>query len=452
MSNASCALEFGVILEDFCAIELPITVNKPRSIVFDEDSEQIFVLERGSQSILHLFDSDGDGIPDATEWVASAEGLNHGLAVFDGHIYASSSSKVIRWPLESKFPLSASPQDIVSNIHADGMGGAPQGHTTRTIVFEQSTGTMYVSVGSNRNVDEDSYRSRIRLFGDLRNPSASESLFPVDFEDMHVFADGLRNEVGMAFDKHGILWGVENSADNLIRDDLGGDIHEDNPSEELNRFDTKGETKHYGYPYCWTEFNLPQPPGKGRGTQWAWPSFHIDAGGPFTDEDCLEYEPPAMALQGHSAPLGITFYRYKEERPTNCVGGFPKAMDGFAFIAYHGSWNRDVPTGYKVVYIEMDAEGNPMSEQPVDLLKHKPPNAKWEDGFRPVDVAFDACGRLLMTSDGTRGVGSKIIRIDYLGENEAELSSAMSSGIRLHTGILDSSLFLCLLWMLLIMR
>jgi len=55
------------------------------------------------------------------------------------------------------------------------------------------------------------------------------SVVPKDFQTMEVFADGLRNEVGLAFDRHGALWGVENSADKLNRDDLGGDIHENNP-------------------------------------------------------------------------------------------------------------------------------------------------------------------------------------------------------------------------------
>eukprot|EP00531_Pseudo-nitzschia_arenysensis_P007422 CAMPEP_0116133830 /NCGR_PEP_ID=MMETSP0329-20121206/10320_1 /TAXON_ID=697910 /ORGANISM="Pseudo-nitzschia arenysensis, Strain B593" /LENGTH=443 /DNA_ID=CAMNT_0003628497 /DNA_START=65 /DNA_END=1396 /DNA_ORIENTATION=- len=436
-SSSSCALEFGVILEDFCAIELPITVSKARSVVVDEESERIFVLERGTQSIIHVLDSDGDGIPDTKEVVASASGLNHGLAIFDGHIYASSDSAVFRWPLADNFPLQTLPQEIVTNINEDGMGGAPLGHTTRTIVFEESTGSMYVSVGSNRNIDPDSYRSRIRRFGDLRDTAESSSLFPVDFQNMHVFADGLRNEVGMAFDAHGILWGVENSADNLKRADLGGDIHEDNPSEELNRFDPKDtEPKHYGYPYCWTEFSLASPPGKGRGTQWVWPSFHVDVGGSLTDEDCQQYEAPTMALQGHSAPLGITFYRWTdpEERSETCSGvtSFPKSMDGYAFIAYHGSWNRDVPTGYKVVYVEMDGDGNPMGDQPIDLLAHAPPNAKWEDGFRPVDVGFDVCGRLLVTSDGTKGVGAKLVRIDY-GGNAMEAPSVTSSGIQIQS-------------------
>ena len=52
-----------------------------------------------------------------------------------------------------------------------------------------------------------------------------------DFDDGEVFADGLRNEVGLAFDKSGVLWGVENGADNLYREDLGGRIHNENPAE-----------------------------------------------------------------------------------------------------------------------------------------------------------------------------------------------------------------------------
>jgi glucose/arabinose dehydrogenase len=72
------------------------------------------------------------------------------------------------------------------------------------------------------NVDSDSHRSRIcRL-------NISSGLFPFNFQDAESFADGLSNEVGLAFDKHGVLWGVENGAENkLKRSDPGGDIHDD---------------------------------------------------------------------------------------------------------------------------------------------------------------------------------------------------------------------------------
>lgn len=84
-------------------------------------------------------------------------------------------------------------------------------------------------------------------------------------------------------------------------------------------------------------------------------------------------------------------------------------------IAFHGSWNRREPTGYKLVYVPLDSDGNKLGE-PVDLLAHIPPNAKWDDGFRPVDVDFDECGRLLLSSDGTGGRGAKIVRIESIGE------------------------------------
>jgi glucose/arabinose dehydrogenase len=188
-------------------------------------------------------------------------------------------------------------------------------------------------------------------------------------------------------------------------------------AEELNRFREDDAGKHWGYPYCWSEFTLPVPVGLGRGSVWAWPSFLED--GTVTDDTCRsDYISPVVAMQAHAAPLGITFYQWKppDERPAECTGSdaFPKAMDGFAFIAFHGSWNRDIPVGYKVVYVAMDENGDAVGE-PVDLLSHEPPRASWEDGFRPVDVDFDKCGRLLVSSDGSRDLGyrgSKIVRVE----------------------------------------
>jgi glucose/arabinose dehydrogenase len=147
---------------------------------------------------------------------------------------------------------------------------------------------------------------------------------------------------------------------------------------------------------------------------WAWPSFLT--AGVITDEQCRnDYMSSVVSMQAHSAPLGITFYDWKqsEDIAPECDGtAFPEEMNGFAFIAFHGSWNRNPPTGYKVVYVPMDDNGDAIGE-PLDLLAHEGQNTNWEDGFRPVDVDFDGCGRLLVTSDGTNGNGKKIVRIDY---------------------------------------
>lgn len=221
-SVAACpfSLENAVLGAGFCAFEWEIEISRPRGVLAVGAADAL-VLERDTSSVLHVFDSDGDGIPDAKRSVATASGLNHGLALNGDYIYASSDTTVYRWPYEATNFTTGDVEVVVVNINADGAGGAPQGHRTRTLVFDD-IGRLYISVGSYANVDEDSYRSRIRRF-DLKDGLSQ------DFSNGEVFADGLRNEVGMAFDKHGVLWGVENGADNLFRSDLGGDIKNDNP-------------------------------------------------------------------------------------------------------------------------------------------------------------------------------------------------------------------------------
>jgi glucose/arabinose dehydrogenase len=420
-SSSSCPslMEEAVLEEGFCAYSL-FQTSGSRSVIA-AGTTNLIVLERSLSQVSWIYDSDGDGLVDARKALASEDGLNHGLAIHDGYLYASSDTTVYRWPYQLGDDIVGGGVElVVINISADGMGGAPGGHTTRTLVFD-STGRLYVSVGSAGNVDTDSYRSRIRRC-DL-----SSTLLPIDFDTCEVFADGLRNEVGLAFNKHGVLWGVENGADQLERSDLGGDIHTDNPAEELNRFPEEHTGLHWGYPYCWSEFDLPTT-GLGRGTQWAWPSF-LGAtvnGTEINDEYCRNKTLPAeLSMQAHSAPLGITFYNYTDEVPDDCAGVFPKEMDGYAFIAFHGSWNREVPTGYKVVYVPMNEQGRlPQGEEARDLLYSEGGGATWSSGFRPVDVDFDACGRLIVTSDGSNGAGSEIVRVSYQASIAPTLSTA----------------------------
>ena len=293
------------------------------------------------------------------------------------------------------------------------MGGAPQGHRTRTLAISRNETTLYVSVGSNANIDPDSYRSRIRRF-----PITNETLFPFDFFVGEVFADGIRNEVALEFAPDGVLWGAMNAADRLYHPTLGGDIHDDNPAEEVHRFATAGQN--YGYPYCWREYDLPL--GLGRGTAWAWPNASLLTT-VFTDDECrFNFDTPVLALQAHSAPLGLAFYTYLTNRSSSCDGviPFPETMNGYAFVAFHGSWNREIPTGYKVVYFPTSnwtgvLDG--IATEPTDILTHNGTTAAWTNGLRPVDVTFDACGRLLVSSDGSRDenesyYGDFVIRIE----------------------------------------
>ena len=197
---------------------------------------------------------------------------------------------------------------------------------------------------------------------------------------------------------------------------MGGDIHDDNPAEELNRFPEASAGEHWGYPWCWTEFFLPAGVGQGRGAVWAWPGAGQD------DAWCrADTHPPEVAMQAHSAPLGIAFYDRPESFPAFCSsfvggGGFGAEYDGDAFIAFHGSWNRQPATGYKVVRVKMTSDGRAaagVATEVENLLWHGEgaDDAAWPTGFRPVDLKFDACGRLVVTSDGTDCNGGAIVVI-----------------------------------------
>jgi glucose/arabinose dehydrogenase len=502
-STAACTstLANAQLPDGYCAFEHPVTVLELRALrIFNR--REILALERATSSVVLLQDTNNDDLIDTKTTLVTygweEGGLTHSLELQpiptvpsfpwnittatsslvpqsqQYYLYASTSNSVYQWTLNVTHANNSSnytgpgtwqvlnelqPIQIITNINVDSSGNTPTGHVTRTLLMNDQ-GILTVTVGSASNVDADSFRSRIRQFNlsstfPWLHTTASTTLsFPMDYTTGTVLADGVRNTVGLAYDAHGVLWGVDNGPDKLTRDDLGGSlVTEDNPGEELNRFATPAK---YGYPYCWTEYALPSGYGEGRGTVYAWPSF-LESGS-MTDEQCRQdYVPPELIMQGHSAPLGIVFYRYGANVSSSLgtysssttsladrtcpSGAFPASMDGHAIITFHGSWNRVIPTGYKVVTVAMDANGRVANDtQPVDLLAHNNESgtAQWPDSFRPVDVAFDECDRLWVTSDGRDGVGSKLVHIEYHGtKTPSNPSSPSSNASALGTSLLQ---------------
>ncbi|TNF36271.1 MAG: hypothetical protein EP329_05380 [Deltaproteobacteria bacterium] len=373
---AGSALTHTAVPDGYCAAVWATDLGTPRGMVVAPSGE-VLVLERVKARVTALWDDDGDGVsgPDERATLASTSGLNHGLALGGGYLYASSASTVYRWPYTPGARADLGAAEIVVKDIPTG------GHSTRTLVLDDQ-GRLYVSVGSGSNVDADSSRSRVRRFDLTAIPEGG-----LAFGTGAVQADGLRNEVGLAFDGQGRLWGVQNGVDQLARADLGGDIHQDNPAEILSRLDTPGAF--HGYPYCWTEFLLPSGVGLGPGTMWAHPDFMGD--GVHTDAWCRDpahVQPPALAMQGHSAPLGLVFY---------AGAAFPTEVHGDAFVTFHGSWNRDTPTGYKVMRVRFDGD------VPVEATPFLAYAGDGDIGqlwpHRPVSVAVAPDGRLLVTSD-----------------------------------------------------
>jgi len=260
-------------------------------------------------------------------------------------------------------------------------------HVTRSLEFD-SEGYLYVQVGSGSNVDRDSTHARIARFSVTSIPKGG-----IDWSKGEVFADGLRNEVGLRFDSKGRLWGVENGCDDLFRADLGGDIHNDNPSEELNLFEKPGQF--YGYPYCWSEYFLLQNQSHPRGSQWAHPNFIND--GTHTDNWCrntANVVKPQWNFQAHMAPLDIIFWD---------LDNFPGFNHG-AFVSFHGSWDRQPPVGYRVDWVTFQ-DGLPVDSN--KFLYYVGPGEKGPNWpHRPVSLGIRPCpfGSCLLVSSDQTGI------------------------------------------------
>ncbi|MGH7537050.1 MAG: PQQ-dependent sugar dehydrogenase [Gemmatimonadales bacterium] len=241
-------------------------------------------------------------------------------------------------------PGVATPQPVVSGIP----GG---GHSTRTVVFGPD-GQMYVAVGSSCNVCDEGNPRR-----------AAVTRFNPDGTGEHRFATGLRNSVGLAFHPTtGELWATNND-----RDNLGDEV----PPEHLNILK---DGKWYGWPQCWM-------PGQ-RNPE-------------YPTADCSTVEPPAITFQAHSAPLGMAFY----------TGTTFPGYQGDAFMAYHGSWNRSVPTGAKVVHVEVQ-NGKPVAIEDFVVGWQLGDGSRWG---RPVAVLPLPDGSLLISDDS----GGRIWRVTY---------------------------------------
>ena len=313
----------------------------------------IYATQPGRGRVVRLPDANKDGVADGVEVVASGLKYPHGLAFHKGYLYVANTDGVVRLPLGAD-GLSSGAAVYVNHYDF----GA--GHSTRTIVFGADS-AMYVSVGSSCNlcVERSSDRAAVLRFAE-------------DGSGKTVFASGLRNAVGLAVHPvTGALWATQNE-----RDDLPPD-HQDLPPEEINIVTKGGD---FGWPYCYGE-RIPNP------------EYH-DA------SRCAATIAPALEMQAHSAPLGITFLAQATK--------FPAAYRGDALVAFHGSWDRATPTGAKVVRVHVTG-GRPTSVEDFITGWQTSSGSRWG---RPADVAVASDGSVLVSDDS----GGAIYRVTASGK------------------------------------
>lgn len=307
-------------------------------LVGTDGSVYVSLPQRGE--VVRLVDANRDGVAESQEVAVTGLNRPHGMALREGWLYIANTGGVVR----TRLGPDGKAQGNLESLNQYSERG---GHWTRTVIFGRDGG-MYVSIGSTCNVCVESQPDR-----------AAVMRYDADGKNGRLYSSGLRNAVGMAVHPTtGEIWVTQHERDNLRPN------HQDLPPEEINILRDGAD---YGWPYCHSN-RVPNPE--------------------FNDQArCANTVPPALPMQAHSAPLGITFL----DRATQ----LPAAFRGDALVAFHGSWNRDEPTGAKVVRIRV-RDGKPVGYE--DFI------TGWQDASgrrwgRPVDVAVHNDGSLLVSDD-----------------------------------------------------
>jgi glucose/arabinose dehydrogenase len=237
-------------------------------------------------------------------------------------------------------------------------GGPIDHHWTKSLVASQDGSLLYVGVGSNSNITENGIEAE-KNRADILEVDRATGRF-------RVFASGLRNPNGLSFEpQSGALWAVINE-----RDELGPDLVPD-------YLTSVKEGGFYGWPYSYF-------------------GQHVDPRvKPQRPDLVARAIVPDYALSSHVAPLGLAFYNGT---------ALPESYRGGAFVGEHGSWNRQVLNGYKVVFVPF-SNGKP-SGIAQDIVTGFLNNDDQARG-RPVGLAVDKSGALLIADD----VGNTVWRM-----------------------------------------
>ena len=288
-----------------------------------------FGLFSGNPDIGNIYavrDTDNDGTADTVLTILEGLTVPNGVAFRDGTLFVGENNRITRYDnILSNLQNPPAPV-LVHDMPVDGIN-----HSWKYLEFGPD-GKLYVPVGGPCN------------FCERDDPFASITRMNPDGSEFEVYARGVRNSVGLAFDPlDGTLWFTDNG-----RDMLGDNI----PSDELNRATARGQ--HFGFPYCHQGDLLDPDLGDGHA--------------------CSDYRPPVAKMGPHVAAIGLTFY-------TGDM--FPDQYRNQIFVAEHGSWNRSTPLGYRIAVVHIQDgytsgqevfaqgffDGNEVAGRPADILQ-----------------------------------------------------------------------------------
>lgn len=300
---------------------------------------------------------DSHGLGTAEQRFVFASGLHQpfGMLLLGDKFYVANTDSVWRFSYHDGDTHLEGGQNIL-----DLPAGGYNNHWTRNIVVNRDGTKLYVTVGSGSNDGENGIDNEFHRANILEvNPDGS---------GLRVFASGIRNPNGLAWGPGtDVLWTVANE-----RDMLGNDLVPD-------FLTSVKDGAFYGWPYSYWGKNIDE---------------RVKPQQPALVDKAIA---PDYALGAHVAALGLAFY-------TGDL--FPERFHSGAFIGEHGSWNRRPFTGYKVVFVPF-RDGRPYGKPEDFLTGFMPANAQGIASGRPVGVAVDATGALLVADD----VGDTIWRV-----------------------------------------
>ena len=296
--------------------------------------------------IILLRDADGDGIAETKTVFIDALNSPFGMVLVGNDLYVADSDEVLKFAYKPGDTSIAAPGVRVTDLPA----GSINHHWTKNIIANADGSKLYATTGSNSNAGENGLpaeEGRAAIW-EIDRASGSKRLF----------ATGLRNPNGMAWAPGtNVLYTVANE-----RDELGDDLVPD-------YLTSVKDGAFYGWP-------------------WSYYGQHVDDRvKPPRPDMVAKAIAPDFALGAHVAALGLV-----AATQTALPAPFANGM----FIGEHGSWNRKPPVGYKVVFVPF-ANGKPTG-MPVDVLTGFV-NDQGEASGRPVGVAIDAKGALLVADD-----------------------------------------------------
>jgi glucose/arabinose dehydrogenase len=337
--------------------------------------------------LVRLRDINGDGVAESIErFGEDSAGAAHvggtGLAIHDGYLYAEATGRIIRYHLVPETsPAMLKPEVVLLGLPLTG------NHTMHPFVITRD-GTIFVNSGSATNAcqvkDRELHSPGIDPCPELATRAGIWKYAArgndQEFDARDRYASGLRNSVAIALHPSGRVYVVTHGRDQLhenwpelFNEQQGSEL----PAETLYRLAPGAD---YGWPYCYFD-----------GFQERYALAPEYGGDGRKIGRCADKPAPVLPYPAHWAPDGMLFYT-----GTN----LPERYRNGAFIAFHGSWNRQQQQGYNVVFTPMDAAGNPRGPPQVFADGFAGPIKSPEGAkHRPTGLAVGPDGALYISDD-----------------------------------------------------